>query len=251
MTGLCSVTFRHLSVDEIIEFATKAKLNRIEWGSDIHVPSGDFEKAKEVCRKMEEANLITSAYGSYYKLGENEEYHAEFSSLVQTAIRLKAPKIRIWAGTMSSKKISPIRCDQLIAELVDICKIAEKEGLSVVLEFHRNSLNDNAKSCINIFKKAKCPNLSTYWQITPNLRHDERVEELSAIKYYLSGVHVYYWGENNIRYPLSEADEMWQDYKAIVKDIEVDYLLEFVKDDTIEQGIKDAKYLNWLVKDIK
>lgn len=248
MTGLCSVTFRHLKVDEIIDFATKAKLSRIEWGSDIHVPSGNYEIAKEVALKMEEANLVTSAYGSYYKLGDSEEYHAEFSSLLETAIRLKAPKIRVWAGSMASSKISPTRCDEMIAELKDICKMAGAKDISVVLEFHRNSLNDNAQSCINIMEKADCTNLSTYWQINPTVEHSNRIKELTEIKKYVSGVHVYHWGEHNIRFSLKEGDDIWKDYKAIVDDIEIDYLLEFVKDDTIEQGLKDAKYLNKLVR---
>lgn len=251
MTGLCSVTFRHLNVDQIIEFALKANLNRIEWGADIHVPSGEYDTAKEVCEKMEKANLTTTAYGSYYKLGEHEEYYALFSSLVETALILKAPRIRIWAGSMASSKVSPSRCDEMVDELKEICEMAEKKGLSVALEFHRNSLNDNAQSCINIIKKAKCPNLTTYWQITPSLEHQKRVEELKAIKHNVSCIHVFYWGENNIRFPLKDADKMWQEYKEIVKDKEIDYLLEFVKDDMVEQGIKDAKYLNWLVKDIK
>lgn len=251
MTGLCSATFRHLNVDEIIDFAVKAKLNRIEWGGDLHVPSGDFEKAKEVCKKMNDAGLVTTSYGSYYKLGDEEEYFAMFSSLVETAVRLNAPRIRIWAGSIASSKISPSRCDAMIDELKEICEMAHKKDLNVSLEFHRNSLNDNAESCLNILQKANCPNLSTYWQITPNLEHRLRLEELAAIKDYLSAIHVFYWAENNIRYPLKEADEMWSAYKDIVKDIEVDYLLEFVKDDTVEQGLKDAKYLNWLVKDVK
>ncbi len=44
-TGLCSITFRSLSVDAIIELATKARLDGIEWGSDVHVPPGDLELA--------------------------------------------------------------------------------------------------------------------------------------------------------------------------------------------------------------
>lgn len=251
MTGLCSVTFRHLNVDEIIDFAVKAKLNRIEWGADLHVPPGDFENAKEVCKKMELANLTTTSYGSYYKLGDEEEHHAMFSSLVETAIRLNAPRIRIWAGSMASSKISPSRCDEMIEELKEICEMAANKDLQVALEFHRNSLNDNAKTCLKIMQQANCPNLSTYWQITPTLEHDLRVEELTAIKEYLSCVHVFYWAENNIRHPLNDADKMWTDYRNVIKDLDVDYLIEFVEDDSVEQGIKDAKYLNWLIKNVR
>jgi sugar phosphate isomerase/epimerase len=37
-TALASVTFRHLTFEEIIELVRKAGLDGIEWGGDIHVP---------------------------------------------------------------------------------------------------------------------------------------------------------------------------------------------------------------------
>lgn len=48
LIGLCSVTFRDKSIDEIVEIAIENGLNFIEWGADIHLPPGDFEKAKEL-----------------------------------------------------------------------------------------------------------------------------------------------------------------------------------------------------------
>ena len=39
--GLVSVTFRKLSVGEILAGVKKAELGSIEWGGDVHVPQGD------------------------------------------------------------------------------------------------------------------------------------------------------------------------------------------------------------------
>lgn len=41
MLGLCSITFRDKTVDEVITLVKKADLDAIEWGSDIHVPGDD------------------------------------------------------------------------------------------------------------------------------------------------------------------------------------------------------------------
>ena len=39
-TGVCSVTFRNLNVERIIELVVEAGLDGIEWGGDVHVPTG-------------------------------------------------------------------------------------------------------------------------------------------------------------------------------------------------------------------
>ena len=70
MLGLCSITFRDKTVDEVITLVKKADLDAIEWGSDIHVPETDLSNAKAVAKKMAHANLIASSYGTYYKLGQ-------------------------------------------------------------------------------------------------------------------------------------------------------------------------------------
>lgn len=68
-TGLVSITFRNLKVEEIIDLVVKAGLDAIEWGGDIHVPHGDIKKACKVARLMKKADLEMAAYGSYYRVG--------------------------------------------------------------------------------------------------------------------------------------------------------------------------------------
>ena len=48
--GLCSVTFRKKSIEEVVETARKAGVGYIEWGGDIHVKSvEDACKVKSLC----------------------------------------------------------------------------------------------------------------------------------------------------------------------------------------------------------
>ncbi len=37
-SGLVSITFRQLTCEQIVDLVSKAKLDAIEWGGDIHVP---------------------------------------------------------------------------------------------------------------------------------------------------------------------------------------------------------------------
>ena len=76
MTGLTSVTFRHLSPSEIIRLAQKANMDGIEWGGDIHVPAGDKPTAKIVKEQTMHAGLQVFSYGSYYRLSENARWRA-------------------------------------------------------------------------------------------------------------------------------------------------------------------------------
>ena len=55
--GLVSVTFRSLSVKEIIRLARDNGLEYIEWGGPPHVPMGNVKLARRVKRLMHGAGL--------------------------------------------------------------------------------------------------------------------------------------------------------------------------------------------------
>ena len=48
ISGMTSVTFRKKTVEQIIAIAVKANLKGIEWGSDVHVPVGNIDRARQV-----------------------------------------------------------------------------------------------------------------------------------------------------------------------------------------------------------
>ena len=58
--GLCSVTFRKKTAEEVVNIAKKAGIGYIEWGGDVHVKTlADAKKVKELC---EEENNFSYAY---------------------------------------------------------------------------------------------------------------------------------------------------------------------------------------------
>ena len=93
-TGMTSVTFRNKSAEEIVRLTQKAGLTGIEWGGDVHVPAGDRAAARKAALLTREAGLEVLSYGSYFRAQEGED----FSPVLESAIELGAPVIRMWAG---------------------------------------------------------------------------------------------------------------------------------------------------------
>ena len=71
--GLVSVSFRRLSAGQVVKLCENAGLQAIEWGGDIHVPAGDLKCAREVSRMSCDAGMEITAYGSYFRLGQEEQ----------------------------------------------------------------------------------------------------------------------------------------------------------------------------------
>ena len=96
LPGLVSITFRQLSVTEIIALVTQAGLAAVEWGGDIHAPHGDEAQAQAIARMGADAGLRVAAYGSYYRVGHPET--GPFEAVLASAVALGAPHIRVWPG---------------------------------------------------------------------------------------------------------------------------------------------------------
>ena len=110
--GLVSITFRNLTYLEIIKLVKKSKLKAIEWGGDVHVPHNDHKKAKEVRKLMDKEGLITSSYGSYYRVGVSNP--DEFCDIIKTAQILNTSTIRVWAGVLKSNEASEYKGHNLL-----------------------------------------------------------------------------------------------------------------------------------------
>ena len=63
-SGLTSVTFRRVSVEEIVKYCKICELSAIEWGSDVHAKPGDIRTAERIRRITEENGITVSSYGS-------------------------------------------------------------------------------------------------------------------------------------------------------------------------------------------
>lgn len=106
--GLCSVTFRKKTVEEIIEIALDNKLNFIERGGDVHLLPGDYEKAKKIKALCKKNNILYS-YGSYYKYRKDDD----IDLILKTTEILGAKDLRVWPTRLTSKDTNKLQYHDL------------------------------------------------------------------------------------------------------------------------------------------
>jgi len=252
--GLVSITFRQLKVEEIIKLVIKAGLQGIEWGGDIHVPHGDIKKACKVAKLSEGEGLEVAAYGSYYRVGCNNHKIGLFENVLETAVALGAPTIRVWAGDRASNKTNKDWCKRVIEESRRIATMAENENIAIAYEYHDDTLTDTNGSALRLMDLVKHPNVFLYWQPPHYLTVEERCQDLKNILPWLKNIHVFYWihASEWKRLPLEEARKEWLKYFELIARSKDDRyaMLEFVNGDSPEQFLIDSKTLKNMLKKV-
>jgi len=240
--GLTSVTFRHLTWLEVICVAVECNLHGIEWGGDVHCPPGDIALAGEIAAATREAGLAVLSYGSYYRLGCGKD----FAPVLASAVALGAPVIRVWAGNKASATYTPEERELAIADARYIADQAAAHGITVALEYHRDSLTDNAQSAVALLQAAG--NIKTYWQPNPEISRTQNLAELQAVLPWLTHMHVFQWRHDGTRLPLQDGADDWAAYFALAGEQTGAAILEFVKDNCPAQCAQDAaslRHLRW------
>lgn len=251
LPGLVSVTFRNHSVEEIIEMANEAGLQGIEWGGDIHVPQGNVKRALEVGNLTRQAGLKVAAYGSYYRVGCQSAGIELFENILETAVSLGAPTIRVWAGNKDSENADSDWRALVVEESRTIADMAFKKGITICFEYHSNTLTDTAASAMELLQRCDHDNIRTLWQPSISIDHVERQKSLEIVSPWLSNLHVYHWQDGE-KYPLQSGEKEWLNYLKTASLISGDRyaLLEFVMDNSVKQFKDDARTLRKILASI-
>ena len=248
--GLVSITFRKLSPAEIVALVRKAGLRGIEWGGDIHVPHGDIARAREVAAMTQEAGLHVAAYGSYYRAGWSETNGLPFKQVLDSALELGAPTIRVWPGNKGSADVGESGRWEVIEDLRRIAGLAAQVGVTISTEFHGGTLTDTNESANQLLVEVDHPNLFTYWQPHNGEETAECVAGLRAVASRVSNVHVFHWWPTSAdRHPLAEGAARWAEFLRELKALSGERfaMLEFVKGDDPDMFLRDAATLaEWL-----
>lgn len=248
--GLVSVTFRALPPAQVVALVRQAGLRGIEWGGDIHVPPGNATRARETRELTLEAGLSVAAYASYYRAGQSEADGVPFAHVLETALELGAPTVRVWAGATASEAASAELRARIAADLRRIATLGAAAHVSVSLEFHNGTLADTADSTRRLFDEVNHPNLFTYWQ--PPLDRDtaDCMADLRSLLPRVTNVHVFHWRPGSTtRLPLADGAARWHDFLDIAAEAPGDRyaMLEFVERDAPECFLRDAATLkSWL-----
>ncbi|PZF82625.1 sugar phosphate isomerase/epimerase family protein [Jiangella anatolica] len=247
-TGLVSVTFRQLGVGDVLDVMDLAGLDAVEWGGDVHVPTGDLGAAQRVAAACAGRGVDIVAYGSYYRAGSDEP--GAFDAVLRTAIALGAPRIRVWAGAAGSAELDPARRDLVVDDVRRITALAAVEGIEIAVEHHPGTLTDTLESALALYAEAGHPRLRPYWQPRLGLDPDEAVREVTALLPGLVTVHVFNWAADGTKLPLVGGAPLWLpvlDALRAAGDAQRYALLEFVPDDDPVALVRDAITLReWL-----
>ena len=251
-SGLVSITFRQLTPQAIVDLVAQSGLDAIEWGGDVHVPHGDVAQARLVRQMTEDAGLAIAAYGSYYRVGHGEP--APFKAVVESAVALGAPTIRVWAGKQGTAAADDAYWARIVEDSRAIGDLAQQAGVVVAYEYHGNTLTDTNASALRLLRTVAHDNVKTYWQPPGGATLDENLASLDAILPWLVNVHVFSWREINgqrERMLLDAKEVEWAQYLSKVTTTGRDHfaMIEFVRDDDPANFLKDAETLKCLIRE--
>lgn len=242
VAGLCSVTLRASSPGEVVDVAAAAGLTAIEWGGDVHVPTGDLSAATEVAARTAAAGLSVGSYGSYL-FAEPELADDEIARVVDTATALGAPWIRVWCPF----GVEPGAPADLVAGIAaTLARIADRSaaaGCAAYVEFHGQTLTATEASAAAVLAAAGAIAPSSpgsaaagpwsawqppYWDRTratgssdgPDDRTDtagsavggpavDDVTGIGRLAPRLAHLHVYAWDHDGGRAPLATQAAAW------------------------------------------
>ena len=245
-TGLTSVTFRKIEPLQIIEIAKNSGLQSIEWGADVHVQPNDIDNAKRICDNTKNAGLEVAGYGSYFVAGQQNP--EEFKMILQAAIALEAPIIRVWAGwkTYQTADIGYIK--KVIECTRTICDMAAEKGIQIGYEYHPGTLTEGASYALKTLREIERDNMKLYWQPDFRLSHSANCEALQTVLPYLQNIHVFCLSEEGMHLPLKHGSKEWRTYASLLEKSNIrNVLLEFVKDESEAQFVQDAQILKELI----
>ncbi|OFI36721.1 AP endonuclease [Arthrobacter sp. SW1] len=241
--GLCSVTLRSRSIDEVVAIAADAGLAGIEWGGDVHVPeAAAAARAKAACA---EAQLRIFSLGSYYRAGT----FGEFEPVLDVASALGAPRVRIWAGSVEPHEADAGTWDAVVEDTRRIAALAAGRGVDLAFEFHNRSLTATVDGTLELLDRVDRPNVGTYWQPAVGVSDTEALDALRSLLGRLMGIHCFSWWPHGERLPLDARSALWEGVLETARGSErdLDVMLEFVADDLPENLLRDAATLRgWL-----
>lgn len=245
-SGLVSITFRTLSVPQIVDLVSKAGQKSIEWGGDIHVPHGDVRAARRARQACSDAGIATPSYGSYFRLGVSESSGVSFTSVLDTAAELSAKTVRVWAGNKGSAETTEDERSALVEEARSCAELAAASGMTVSLEYHGGTLTDTGESARAFFASVGHEALRSYWQPRAGAPKTSSLAELDGVAPYLSNIHVFHWHDFGDRMTLAEGKAAWRAYLSRAAEVSGERyaMLEFVRDDDPQQYLADASTLS-------
>ena len=238
--GLCSVSFRKHTPEEILRAMKAAGLSVIEWGSDVHCPP---EKAKELAALQNRYGVTCCSYGTYFRLGVTSI--CELGQYIKAARELGTDVLRLWCGDKNSEDYTESEKNSLFAECKAAAEIAEAEGVTLCMECHNNTYTNKKESALALMQSVDSRRFRMYWQPNQFRSNEENVAYAKQIADSTVNIHVFHWIGKE-KYPLADAKDLWRKYLSCFGDGKT-LLLEFMPDGKMETLEAEAAALREIV----
>ena len=242
-TGLVSISFRSMSVDEIMDLCVQNGLQFVEWGSDVHAPCDDKERLAYLVSEQTRRGLICSSYGTYFRVGidpvENLYAYIVAAKILGTNI------LRLWCGKKNYEDFTLEEKEKILSDAKRIAGIAEKEGVYICMECHPKTFTNCLKGAAELMETVNSKHFGMYWQPNQNISFEENMEYARAISPYVTQIHMFNWEGKN-RYPLADAVDTWRSYLSCFEGDHV-LLLEFVPNNQPEELPAEAEALRLIL----
>ncbi len=229
--GLCSVSFRKNTPEEIVAAMVDAGLEYIEWGSDVHAPKDDIENLKYLVKLTEQKGIKISSYGTYFRIGTTPT--EELYEYIKAARVLGTDILRVWCGDKNFEEYTDAQKEEFYSLCRECAEIAEREGVTLCMECHNNTLTNDVSGSLELMQKINSKNFLMYWQ--PNQKRDLEYNVSCAEKLceYVVNVHTMHYNEDVKQVSLEEGIGAWRKYLEKLGEGKL-LLLEFMPDGRIE-----------------
>lgn len=189
LIGFTSTSLRQLRDPErVVSVALQAGAQCIEWADTVHIKNE--EQASAVRQLCEQKGIVPCSLASYYRIGsKNTREHERLCRLAQA---LGACFIRVWLGEKNSELTDEATFQTLAEDARQLCRTAEKYGLSVVCECHENTFNNRTDAFLKIKEAVGSPLFRTYFQsYYKDAAYDK--DRIRRTAFCTQAVHISFW----------------------------------------------------------
>ena len=239
--GLCSVSFRKHTPEEILRAMKAADLSVIEWGSDVHCPP---DKAEEIFELQKQYGIKCCSYGTYFRLGVTPI--EELAAYIRAVKMLGTDVLRLWCGDKNSEDYAESGKRELFTVCKEAAEIAEAEDVTLCMECHNNTYTNAKESALELMRAVDSEHFRMYWQPNQHKSEEENVLYAKLLSPYTKNIHVFNWKDKE-KYPLRDAKDVWKSYLSCFDD-NINLLLEFMPDNKIESLKNEAAALREIAK---
>jgi hypothetical protein len=177
--GLCSNFCITSDAKGVIAAAVAARLDVIEWASDVHLGAGEHRAAEELMIATLTAGLTTASYSTLYQAGAEDSGFKRFDALLAIAAILQSPLMRIYA--FFERAAVADRREDLASELKRLGDRAAVKGITLCLSMGRGTGFDGYERATRLVAEAGHEFVRLAWEDLPTARPEDATRALEGL----------------------------------------------------------------------